>query len=61
MAELSDKKEYYNAFTDINRALADNADMLDLVEMSDGDELDTLKLVDESFKKAFKGNIRYEA
>ena len=54
MATLSDKKEDLKAFTDIEDALKDNQDLIDLVELSDEEELDTIKLVDENLKKLKK-------
>ena len=50
MASLSDKKEDLKAYTDIEKSLTDNKDLIDLVELSEEDELDTLKAVDNSLK-----------
>ena len=50
MATLSDKKEDYKAYTDIKKAIEDNKDLIDLVELSDEEELDTLEEIDKNLK-----------
>lgn len=54
MATLSDKKEDLKAYTDIEEAIKDNQDLIDLVELSDDEELSTLEEVDSNLKKSKK-------
>ena len=51
MAELSDKKADYKAFMDVKDALNDNSDLIELVEMSEGEEPDTMNEIDGNLKK----------
>ena len=51
MAELSDKKADYKAFMDVKDALNDNSDLIELVEMSEGEEPDTINEIDGNLKK----------
>ena len=50
MASLSHKKEELEAYNDINQGLIDNTDLIDLVEMSEGDQTETLDEVENSLK-----------
>ncbi|KGF04895.1 peptide chain release factor 2 [Anaerococcus lactolyticus S7-1-13] len=54
MADLSDKKEDLKAYTDIEDAIKDNKDLIDLVELSDEDESKTLEEVDSNLKQIKK-------
>ena len=51
MAELSDKKADYKAFMDVKDALNGNSDLIELVEMSEGEEPDTINEIDGNLKK----------
>lgn len=54
MASLSHKKEELEAYNDINQGLIDNTDLIDLVEMSEGDQTETLDEVENSLKNLEK-------
>ena len=56
MADLSDKKEDYKAYMDIKEGLEDATDILDLVEMSDEDEKESIGQVDKSLKDLAKAS-----
>ena len=50
MADLSAKRDELNNYKEIRQGLADNTDLIDLVEMSEGAEADTLREVEENLK-----------
>lgn len=50
MADLSGKKDELEAFNEINQGLLDNKDLIDLVEMSEGDQTETLDEVESNLK-----------
>ena len=50
----NNKKEDLKASTDIEEAIKDNKDLIDLVELSDDEELSTLEEVDSNLKKIKK-------
>lgn len=54
MADLSDKKEDLEEFESVRDAINDNKDLIDLVELSDEEETDTLKEVDSNLKDVAK-------
>lgn len=54
MADLADKKKDLETYEDFVQALVDNEDLIDLAEMSDEREIDTLNLVEESLNKLEK-------
>ena len=54
MASLSHKKDELEAYNDINQGLIDNTDLIDLVEMSEGDQTETLDEVENSLKNLEK-------
>ena len=54
MANLSDKKEDLEEFESVRDSLNDNKDLIDLVELSDEEESDTLKEVDTNLKALAK-------
>lgn len=54
MADLSDKKEDLEEFESVRDAINDNKDLIDLVELSDEEETDTLKEVDSNLKDLAK-------
>lgn len=56
MANLSDKKEDLEEFESVRDSLNDNKDLIDLVELSDEEESDTLKEVDTNLKVLAKKN-----
>lgn len=54
MATLSDKKEDLKAYTDIKEAIEDNKDLIDLVELSEEEELETINEIDLNLKSLKK-------
>ncbi len=54
MADLSNKKEELADYKKLENGLVDNTDMLDLVEMSEDKETDTVGEVEDSLKKLTK-------
>ncbi len=54
MAELADKKDDLKSFEDLKKSIDDNFDILELIEMSDGEELESLSSVDQAIKKLAK-------
>lgn len=54
MANLSDKRNDLESYEGFKEALADNQDFIDLAEMSDSSESETLSLVGQSLKKLDK-------
>ena len=54
MATLSDKKEDLKAYTDIKEAIEDNKDLIDLVELSEEEEFETINEIDSNLKSLKK-------
>ena len=54
MANLSNKKEDLEEYQSLRDSLNDNKDLIDLVELSDEDETETLKDVDSNLKDLSK-------
>ena len=54
MADLSCKKEDLEEFESVRDSINDNKDLIDLVELSDEEEVDTLKEVDSNIKDLTK-------
>lgn len=54
MANLSDKKEDLEEYESLRDSINDNKDLIDLVELSDEDEIETLKEVDSNLKDLSK-------
>lgn len=54
MAELSDKKNDLDSYEEFNQALLDNKDLIDLAEMSEFTEKETLEAVGESLSRLEK-------
>lgn len=54
MADLASKKEELSAYKKLENGIVDNTDMLDLVEMSEEKETDTIEEVEDSLKNLAK-------
>ena len=54
MADLSNKKDELTDYKKLENGIVDNTDMLDLVEMSEEKETDTIEEVEDSLKKLNK-------
>ncbi|EEI83267.1 peptide chain release factor 2 [Anaerococcus tetradius ATCC 35098] len=54
MADLSLKKEDLNEYKKLEEGIRDNVDLLDLVELSDNKEEDTVNAVEESLEALYK-------
>ena len=54
MADLASKKEELADYKKLENGLVDNTDMLDLVEMSEEKETDTIEEVEDSLKNLAK-------
>jgi len=53
MADLSNKKDELSSYNSIMEGLSDNTDLIDLVEMSEESETNTLDQIESDLKKTF--------